>query len=71
LSPDDVADEALHPLDADGVVLVEAASGDIIESEATALMAALTPLVRGKITLDKTKMVRSIDAPGEVGRVNE
>jgi hypothetical protein len=64
-SPEDVADEALHPPDADGMVLVEAANG---ESEATALTAALTPLVT---TLNKTKMVRFIDAPGEVDRANE
>jgi len=56
--PEDVAVEALHPPDADGVVLVEAANGDISESEATALTAALTPLVKGKTTLDETNIVR-------------
>jgi hypothetical protein len=70
-SPEDVADEALHPPDADGVVLAEAASRDISESEATALTAAFTPLAKSKTTLDKTKMVRLIDAPGEVDRANE
>jgi hypothetical protein len=66
-----VADEALHPPNADGVVLVEAANGDISESEATALTAAVTPLVKGKTTLDNPKMVRFIDAPREVERANE
>jgi hypothetical protein len=54
-SPEVVADEALHRPDADGVVLVEAANEDISESEATAL----------------TRMVRSIDAPGDVNRASE
>jgi hypothetical protein len=36
-----------------------------------ALTAALTPLVKDKSTLDKTKMVRFIEAPGEVDRANE
>jgi hypothetical protein len=68
-SPEVVADEALHPSDADGMVLVEAANGDISESEATALTAAPTPLVKGKTTLDETRMVRY--APGEVDRASE
>ena len=64
----DVADEALHPPDADNMVLVEAANG---ESEATAVTAALTPVVKGKSTLDRTRMVRINDAPGEVNRANK
>jgi hypothetical protein len=66
---EDVVDEALH-IPSDGVVLVETADRDIKESEAT-LTVKLTPLVKDKTTLDKTRMVRFIDAPGEVDRANE
>ena len=34
-------------------------------------MAALAPLVKGKMTLDKTKIVRFIDVPGKVDYVDE
>jgi len=63
-----VVDEALHPPDADGMVLVDDANG---ESEATAVTAVPTPLVKRKPTLDKTRMVRFINAPGEMDRANE
>jgi hypothetical protein len=63
-----VGDEALHPPDTDDMVLVEAANG---ESEATAVTAALTPMVKGKSTLNRTRMGRFINAPGEVNRANE
>jgi hypothetical protein len=67
-SQGDVGDEALHPPDADDMVLVEAANG---ESEATAVTAALTPVVKGKSTLNRTRMGRFINAPGEMNRANE
>jgi hypothetical protein len=63
-----VADEALHP---DDVVMVDAANKNKGESEATVQTAALTPLVKGKTTLDKTKTVRFIDAPGQMGRASK
>lgn len=68
---DAAADRAFRQLEADGVALVDAVNEDISESEATALTAALTPLVKGRTMLDKAKMVRFIDAPGEVDRANE
>lgn len=71
LSPEDVADETLDPPDADGVVLVEDSNGDISESEAIAPRAALTPRVKGKKTLYKAKLARSVHAPGELNRVHE
>ena len=66
-----MADEALHPPDADGVALVEASNGDISESEVIPPTAALTPRAKGKKLLDKMKMVRSANVPGEVNRVRE
>jgi hypothetical protein len=63
-SPKDVAvDEAFRPLDA--------ATASMSESEAAAAWtAALLPLVKGKIMLDKAKIARTSDALGEVERAN-
>ena len=63
-----VADVAFRPL---GVSLVSPANGDISESEATVQTAAPTPMVKGKTTLDKTKVVRFIDTPVEVDCASE
>jgi hypothetical protein len=73
-SPKDAAaDEAFcPPLEADGVVLVDTtANARISESEAAAWAAALLPLVKGKIMLDKTKVAQTSDALGEVERANQ
>jgi hypothetical protein len=73
-SPKDAAaDEAFGPpLEADGVALVDSiANARISESEAAAWTAALLPLVKGKIMLDKTKIARTSDALGEVERANQ
>jgi hypothetical protein len=66
------ADEAfVPPLEADGVALVDTVDARIGESEAAAWSAALLPLVKGKIMLDKTKIARIDDALGEVERANQ
>jgi hypothetical protein len=71
------ADEAFfHSLGADGdVALVDAGANEKIsgsESEAAAAWtAALLPLVKGKIMLDKTKMALTSDALGEVEHANK
>ncbi|KAF8490953.1 hypothetical protein F5888DRAFT_1081978 [Russula emetica] len=65
-------DEAFSPLEADDVALVvDAANAGISKSEAAAWTAALLPLVKGKILLDKTKIARTSDALGEVERANQ
>jgi hypothetical protein len=73
-SPKDAAaDEDFGPpLEADGVALVDTtANARISESEAAAWTAALLPLVKGKIMLDKTRIARTSDALGEVERANQ
>lgn len=72
-SPKDaVADEAFTPpLEADGMVSVDAANARKSESEVVAWTAALLPLVKGKIMLDKAKIARISDALGEVERANQ
>lgn len=68
---DPVADEAvLHPPEADGVAMVDAGISES-EAAAAAWTAALLPLVKGKIMLDKTKMAWTSDALGEVERANK
>jgi hypothetical protein len=67
-----VADEAFTPpLEADGMVSVDAANARKSESEVVAWTAALLPLVKGKIMLDKAKIARISDALGEVERANQ
>jgi len=65
------ADEAFRPLDADGVAPVDAANSGISESEAAAWTAALLPLVKGKIVLNKTKIAQISITLGEVERANQ
>ena len=72
-----MADEvSFRPPEADGVgvVLVDAAIARISESEseaAVAWTAALLPLVKGKIMLDKTMIARTSVALGEVEHTNK
>jgi hypothetical protein len=71
-SPKDAADVAFRPPDAVFVASsAEAANESMSQSEAAAWTAALLPLVKGKTTMDKAKMVQISDTMGEVERANQ
>ena len=72
-SPKDAAaDEVLTPpIEVDGVVSVDTANAGKSESEVAAWTAALLPLVKGKIELDRAKIARTSDILGEVERAHQ
>jgi hypothetical protein len=72
-SPKDAAaDETFSPpVEVDGVAQVDAANVSENESEAAAWTAALLPLVKGKIILDKAKIARTSNALDEVERADQ
>jgi hypothetical protein len=63
-------DAFIPPLEANSVALVDTVNARISESEVAAWVAALLPLVKGKIMLNKTKIARINNALGEVEHAN-
>lgn len=70
-SPKDAADEAFRPLEADGVVPIDTAKAGINEGEAAAWTAALLPLVKGKIVMNKAMIAQTSNILCEVERANQ